>query len=167
MRFLLATIWGLLGLMRRSIAWMLVLVLLTTNILAFTSAAFVAGVSALAGAVGVTTTFARQQVGALQRRAAIRQVRQRVAVRTARGAARTLSSAPLKAVPVAGVAAVVAFTSWELYDACQTMRDLAALDDDPGEGLGAEADRVCGLPRPKAADLAGMARGPVPAPPPQ
>ena len=130
--------------LRRSVSWVLVAVLLATNVLAFTSTAFVAAVSTAAGAVGVTTSFVRDR---LARQAATRDVARRMAARVARGAARTVASLPLKAVPVAGGVALVSFTAWELHDACATMEDIARLDP------GTDAGSVCGLPYPSWDDL--------------
>ena len=140
-------LWRSLGRVRRGMAWVLVAVLLATNVLAFTSTAFVAAVSAVVAATGYTTTFVRER---LARRAAVRAVANRIAARTARGAARTVASVPLKALPFAGGVAVVTFTSWELYEDCQTMQDLATLDDTP---LDTDTASVCGIPYPSWDDL--------------
>lgn len=134
--------WGLRW-TRRSVAWLLVAVLLVTNVLAFTSTAFVAAVSGVVAATGYTTSFVRQR---LARRA----VANRIAARTAKRAARTVASVPLKALPFAGGVAVVSFTAWELYEDCQTLTDLAELDAAP---LDVGAADVCGLPYPTWDDL--------------
>lgn len=156
-------IWRLLGLIRRSIAWLLVAVLITTNVLAFTSAAFVGMVSAAVGAVGVTTVAAREAARATARRVAVQRAANRVAVRTARRAGRTVAGVPLKALPVVGGAAVVTFAAWEVYDACQTMLDLADLDDDP---LDVEVEMVCGMPYPTMESLWNSPAIGIPAMPP-
>jgi hypothetical protein len=96
----------------------------------------------------------------MARQAAVRQVANRVAARTARGALRTAASLPLKAVPFAGGVALLSFTAWELHDACATMQDLAALDDTP---LETDATAVCGLPYPSWDDLLREATIDVPA----
>ena len=72
----------------------------------------------------------------------------RMAKRTSRGAVRNLASVPLESTPFIGVATVVGVTAFELYDACNTMKDLKELnklmDHKAPEGVGT----VCGLKMP-------------------
>lgn len=138
----------LLWLMRRSLALIVILALLATNVLSFTSAAFVGAVSGLASAVGLTTVHG-------EARAAKRAAVKRVVSRTVRGAVRNLASMPLEAVPVMGAATIAGVTLLELREACQTVEDMAALDPEAAEGA---ARKVCALEPPTTEELvAGLA----------
>lgn len=71
----------------------------------------------------------------------------RLASRVAVGASRAAATAIPKATPFVGTAVVVAITAADLYDACQTMKEISELN---GE-LGLEREdptRVCGLKPP-------------------
>jgi hypothetical protein len=140
-------VFACLGWIRRRIAWLLVVTLLVTNVLAFTSAAFVAMVSAGASAVGFTTVQAARTAQAVKRSAVVK----RIAARTTRGAIRAAASVPVQVPPIAGAFAVLSFTAWEIYDACETLGDLAAIEDidDAAEGR----DLVCGMAYPSWDDL--------------
>lgn len=74
-------------------------------------------------------------VRGLQTRQSIASASKRVSQRTARAAARNSLSLPAEFVPFAGIAAILAVTSLDLYDACATAKDMnairAALDLDP------------------------------------
>lgn len=58
---------------------------------------------------------------------AVQDTTTRVARRTAAGAVRNTSSIAAEAIPVVGIAAIVALTAWDLKDSCDTMRDLQEL----------------------------------------
>jgi hypothetical protein len=118
------------------------LALMITNILAFTSTAFNAAVSGLMGtALGVRTVssmmqtkIARQdkaikkkQASALKRKAATRKFGTRLASRTKRVAAKSIAAIPAESIPFIGVAVLIADTGYELYAACETVRDLDQL----------------------------------------
>jgi hypothetical protein len=103
--WLLGALWTATRFARRFLMAALVVVLLITNVLAFTSTAFVGAVSAAASAVGVATVQAK---AAAARSTVVR----RAATRVARVAVRGAASAPLRAVPLIGA----------------TLEDLAALD---------------------------------------
>lgn len=127
---------------RRSVALIVIAALLATNVLAFASTAFVGAVSGVAAMAGLTTVQARR---ALAQRAVLKRVGQR----TARGAARSLGGAVAQSLPFVGVASVVGLTAWEVADACETMKDLAALAPDAADD---PAD-VCGLTPPTTAEV--------------
>lgn len=128
-----------LGWMKRRIAWLLVMTLLVTNVLAFSSAAFVALVSAGVSAVGFTTVQAARTAKSIKRSAILA----KIAARTTRGAVRSATSVPVQAAPIAGAGAVLIFTAWELYDACETLSDLVELEDIEGAIDGQAL--VCGM----------------------
>lgn len=108
---------------------------LAANVAAFASAGFVSVVSAAVGALGATTVQARSAV-------ARRAVLKRIAARTARGAARSLSGGAAQAMPLIGTGAVAAFTAWEIADACATLADLDALEPNSAPPV---AVRLCTL----------------------
>ncbi len=145
--WLLTALWKAMRIARRFFMAALVAILLVTNVLAFTSAAFVSLVSGAASAVGMATVQARS---AMARRAVVR----RVATRTTRGAIRSAGGTVAQALPVVGVASVVGLTAWELRDACETLEDLADLEP----GVAGDADTVCGLTPPTVAEVEAAVR---------
>jgi hypothetical protein len=121
--------------------------LLTTNILTLTSTAFNAALSGLMStALGVTTvaelmnnklrakdaTIKKHQTSALKRKAATRKFGTRLANRTKRVAAKSIAAIPAESIPFIGVAVIIADTGYELYAACETVRDLDQLYKDLG-----------------------------------
>lgn len=78
---------------------------------------------------------------------AVADTTKRISTRTAKGAARNVSSIAGEAIPIAGIAVVVGVTAWELKDACDTMKDLRALElaTDPNGSQDPSVDEVCGL----------------------
>ena len=61
------------------------------------------------------------------RKAATRKFGTRLASRTKRVAAKSIAAIPAEAIPFIGVALLIADTSYELYAACETIRDLDLL----------------------------------------
>ncbi len=100
----------------------------------------------------------------LRKRAAIltesvRTTTRKVAARTVKGALRNSIAVAGESLPVAGAAVAVGVTGLELYEACQTMKDVLAIDvalkqfDDAeaqegSDQLRTEESRVCGLEPP-------------------
>jgi hypothetical protein len=118
------------------------LALVATNILTLTSTAFNAALSGIAGtALGVRTVSGMMQTklasqdralkkqAAVQakRKAATRRFGTRLASRTRRVAAKSIAAIPAEAIPFLGVAVLIADTGYELYAACETLRDLDVL----------------------------------------
>ena len=116
--------------------------LLVTNILTLTNAAFNTAISGLLGsALGVKTVSSllqgklaaqdkalkSQKAKALKHKAATRKFGKRLAVRTRKVAAKSIAAIPAEAIPFIGVALLVADTSYELYAACQSIKDLDTL----------------------------------------
>jgi hypothetical protein len=142
------------------------LALITTNVLTLTSTAFNAAVSGLMGtALGIRTVSSMMQTriasqdkaikkkSAVQanRKAATRKFANRLATRTKRVAAKSIAAIPAESIPFIGVAVIVADTGYELYAACETVRDLDQLYADLGMADEAPEDAmhsVCdpGLP---------------------
>jgi hypothetical protein len=123
------------------------LALITTNILTLTSTAFNAAVSGLMGtALGIRTVSSMMQTkiasqdkalkkqAAVQanRRAATRRFGTRLTTRTKRVAAKSIAAIPAESIPFIGVAVLIADTTYELYAACETVRDLDQLYADLG-----------------------------------
>lgn len=121
--------------------------LLTTNILTLTSTAFNAALSGLMStALGVTTvaelmnnklrakdtTIKKHQTSALKRKAATKRFGTRLASRTKRVAAKSIAAIPAESIPFIGVAVIIADTGYELYAACETVRELDQLYEDLG-----------------------------------
>lgn len=86
---------------------------------------------------------------------AVEDTSQRVARRTATGASRNVAATFGEAVPVVGIGVVVAATVWELHDACETMKDLQALDlaFNPDKANPPEVAEVCGLTVPSKEEI--------------
>jgi hypothetical protein len=112
-----------------------ILGLLATNVLTLTNAAFNAALSgAISTAFGVATVtealqskIAKQQAAAKSRKVAARKFGTSLATRTKRVAAASVASIPAEAIPFLGVGLMVAGTAYELYEACESMRDLDEL----------------------------------------
>lgn len=133
------------------------LALIATNLLTLTNTAFNAALSVLMGtALGVRTVSSMMQTklasqdkaikeqAAVQakRKAATRRFGTRLANRTKRVAVKSIASIPAEAMPFLGVAVLIAATGYELYAACETMRDLdelymalGMLEDASGDAL--------------------------------
>ena len=120
---------------------------LATNVLTLTSTAFNAALSGfMSTALGVATAtealqskIAKQQSAAKSRKFAARKFGTRLATRTKRVAAASVAAIPAEAIPFLGVGVLVAGTAYDLYEACESMKDL----DELYAGLGM-ADEVPG-----------------------
>ncbi len=123
------------------------LALIATNILTLTNAAFNGVVSGLMGtALGIHTvssmmqtklssqdkTIKKQAAVQTKRKAATRKFGTRLASRTKRVAAKSMAAIPAESIPFIGVAVLIADTGYELYAACETVKDLDQLYSDLG-----------------------------------
>jgi hypothetical protein len=123
------------------------LALIATNVLTLTSAAFNAALSGMMGtAFGVQTvsdalrgnldaknrTIKKQTAASAKRKAATRRFGARLTSRTKRVAAESIAAIPGEAIPFLGVTLLIAGTSYELYEACNSMKDLDELYSDMG-----------------------------------
>jgi hypothetical protein len=99
----------------------------------------------------------RKQVAAqAKRKAATRKFGNRLASRTKRVAAKSIAAIPAEAIPFIGVAVLIADTGYELYAACETMRDLDELYLElgvEGEASGDSAHAVCNPELPDAGEV--------------
>ncbi|TDG11418.1 hypothetical protein E2F43_18730 [Seongchinamella unica] len=161
----------MLTLLRRLLLTGLFLTLLATNILTLTSVAFNAAVSGLiSSALGIQTVtgmmnqrlagkdkmIRQQKTSAAKRKVAVRKFGSRLSARTRRVATRSIAAIPGEAIPYLGVAVLIAGTSYELYEACESLRDLETLyaelglDDKPPE---ATLSAVCDPQLPDAGEV--------------
>lgn len=68
----------------------------------------------------------------------------RLATRSVVNATRNLSSIAAEAVPIVGVAVVIGVTAWDLYDACETLKDVNELNTAFGHQQ-EDSSKVCGM----------------------
>ncbi len=116
------------------------LALIATNILTLTNTAFNAALSGLmATTLGVRTAssmmqskLASQDKAIKKRKAATRRFGTTLASRTKRVAAKSIAAIPAESIPFIGVAVLIADTGYELYAACETVKDLDQLYSDLG-----------------------------------
>lgn len=86
-------------------------------------------------------------------------VARRVAIRTAGGATRSVSTLAGKALPYLGIASVLTLTAYEVADACQTLKDANELEIAAGAPPGSEEGRICGLQVPSIDQVSAWAGG--------
>jgi FtsZ-binding cell division protein ZapB len=82
----------------------------------------------------------------------VRTISGRMAPRIGGIATKSLATLPGRALPYIGVAASVAFTTWEIAELCNLMNDLDELNISFGNAFN-DPNKVCGLPRPSIADF--------------
>jgi hypothetical protein len=132
---------------KRLLLILTLLALVATNILTLTHTAFNAALSSLVGtALGIRTVSSmmhtklasqgkaikKHQSTAIKRKAATRKFGTRLASRTKRVAAKSIAAIPAESIPFIGVAVLIADTAYELYAACESIRDLDQLYSDMG-----------------------------------
>ncbi len=83
----------------------------------------------------------------------VRRRSQAMARRVKLGAARNFAAMAGEAAPVVGTAVIVGATAYELYDACQMLKDLRALDSAFNGDSGIDSTEVCGMTVPSVAGL--------------
>lgn len=123
------------------------LALIVTNVLTLTNSAFNAALSGLMSTkLGVQTvsdtlrgkldankkTIKKQTIAHTKRKAATRRFGTRLASRTKRVAAESIAAIPGGAIPLLGLSLLIAGTSYELYEACNSIKDLDELYLDMG-----------------------------------
>jgi uncharacterized protein YoxC len=74
--------------------------------------------------------------------------------RVATAATANVGAMPLEAIPFVGIGVIVASTGYEIYEACQMMKDLHKINVEinPYNAID-ESDKVCGLKMPSINDL--------------
>lgn len=68
----------------------------------------------------------------------------RLAARYVANASRNMSSVAGQAIPFAGTAIILGVTAWDVYDACETMKDINELNNAHGH-VKIDHTRVCGM----------------------
>lgn len=155
----------------------LFLSLLATNVLTLTSVAFNAALSGvMSTALGIQTVadvmsqrltgkdrvIKQQKAAAVKRKVAVKKFGSRLSARTKRVATRSIAAIPGEAIPYLGIAVLIAGTSYELYEACQSIKDLEALYGELGLDEAPPEDAVtaaCDPQLPSAAAVWESVRG--------
>ena len=158
---------------KRLILTLSFLALIATNVLTLTNTVINAALSGLVGtALGVRTvssslqskissrdrTIKKQSAVQARHKAATRKFGTRLASRTKRVAAKSIAAIPAESIPFIGVAVLIADTGYELYAACETIRDLDQLYSDLGtvdEAPGDAMHSVCDPTLPDAGEVWG------------
>ena len=92
------------------------------------------------------------------RKAATRKFGTRLASRTQRVSAKSIAAIPAESIPFIGVAVLIADTGYELYAACETVKDLDQLYSEVGmveEVPGDAMHSVCDPELPEAGEVWG------------
>lgn len=84
----------------------------------------------------------------LTKNKAVEKITSRIAARTTRSATLNVAAIPAEAIPVVGIGAVLAVTTWELTEACGIMRDMKELNIVLGSAEPVSDDAVCGMEPP-------------------
>jgi len=152
---------------RRLLLTLCFTILVATNILTLTSAAFN---TALSGIVGTTlgiktvsnalqtrlaaqnTLIKKQQSEVTKSRAATRRFGKRLASRTKRVAVKSIAAIPAESIPLVGIAVLISDTAYELYAACETLNDLDTLYRELGVAQPTSEDAVQSVCNPKLPD---------------
>ena len=152
---------------RRIFITIALLGLVTSNVLSLTHSAFNAALSGIVStAFGVRTVSGMMQAKIasqgveLKKQAALQADRQRsarkfgarLASRTKRVAAKSIAAIPAEAIPFVGVAVLIADTGYELYAACETLRDLDELYRELGIEEGTPDDTMHSVCNPQLPD---------------
>jgi hypothetical protein len=85
--------------------------------------------------------------------AAVRNTTRRVSHRVTKATARSTSSIAAESIPYVGIGVIVAVTALELHDACETMKDLQALDVAFNPEAANDANEVCGQAVPTKGEI--------------
>lgn len=86
-------------------------------------------------------------------REAVADTSERIGRRLAAGATRTVASTAGEALPLVGVGVVAAAAAYELYDACEMMKDLHALDVAFNPDNAISEREVCGMRAPASEEI--------------
>jgi hypothetical protein len=97
-------------------------------------------------------TIKKHKATTIKRKAATRKFGTRLANRTMRVAANSIAAIPAESIPFIGVAVLIADTGYELYAACETVRDLDQLYVKLGVSNDAPDDAMHGVCDPRLPD---------------
>jgi len=139
------------------------LALIAANILTLTNLAFNAAVSGLMSTALEVQTVAstltkKNKAASIKRKVAVRRFGTRLASRTKRVAATSIASIPAESVPFLGVSLLITGTGYELYEACQSIKNLDQMYADMGMEDETPDDvlhSVCAPGLPGAGDVQG------------
>lgn len=124
---------------KRALLYLIIITLVGTNVLTLTNTAFNTALSGfMATALGVQTvsdvlrhrldgrnkTIKKNRAAMLKRKAAARRFGTRLTSRTKRVAVESIAALPGEAVPYLGISLLLAGTTYELYEACNSIKDL-------------------------------------------
>ena len=152
------------------------LALIATNLLTLTNSAFNAAVSGLMGtALGVRTVtgtlqtklakqdraISKHKATSRQHKAATRRFGTRLANRTRRVATKSIAAIPAESIPFIGVAVLIADTGYELYAACESLRDLDQLYAELGVAAATSEDALHAACNPDLPDVGAVWDGVV------
>ena len=84
---------------------------------------------------------------------AVSRITKNITRRTILGVGRNITAAYAEAIPGPGVAVILSVTAWELYDACQTMKDMDEIIRSMGIDDTVEKDKVCGKKLPSIKEI--------------
>ena len=84
---------------------------------------------------------------------AVSRITEGIAKRTIRGVSRSLAAIPADFIPIVGDTIAHGVTAWELYDACQTMKDMDEIIRSMGINDTVEEDKACGVEIPSREDI--------------
>ena len=84
---------------------------------------------------------------------AVRKTTRRISQRVVRATARSTSSVFAESIPYLGIGVIVGVTALELHDACETMKDLHALDVAFNPEAANDANEVCGQAVPTKGEI--------------
>ena len=84
---------------------------------------------------------------------AVSRITKNITRRTILGVGRNIAAAYAEAIPVSGVVVILGVTTWELYDACQTMKDMDEIIRSMGIHDTVEEDKVCGKKLPSIKEI--------------
>jgi len=161
---------------RRSVLTLALLALIASNILTLTNAAFNTALSGMLGtALGIRTVSSalqgriaaqgnaikKHKAIAVKRKAATRRFGTRLASRTKRVAAKSIAAIPAESIPFIGVAVLIADTGYELYAACENLKDLDQLYADLGMAQETPDDAMHSACNPQLPDAAEVWQGVV------
>lgn len=85
-------------------------------------------------------------------------VSKRLAIRSLSNATRNVSSVAGEAIPFAGVAIIVGVTAWDVYDACETLKDSNELNNAFGQEQ-EDQTKVCGMKVPTKEQVLAKIKG--------
>ena len=133
--------------LKRTMATLMIIALLISNVLTVTSAAFSAMLAgAISGVTGIKTLTHLNSEALDRQRMAVKRMGTRMIERTKTMIARSITSSSVKWIPMLGAPVALGLTLWEVSDLCDGLQDLDQLYDDMGIEEEAVPLDVCNAP---------------------